>query len=434
MREDLRMQLRSHVFGFAALTLVVFAGACGGDDAAITYHGAVAPLMRDHCVACHQADGIGPFALTNFNEVAAYADAIATVTKARMMPPSPIDASGKCQTFQGARWMTDAEIDVLQRWANAGAPEGTAPEQALALPAVDTLNDATVVLEMGAPYTPKSTNADFPNDDYRCFVMENPSAATAFMQGFEIFPGNPSEVHHMLLFSIVDQQGEDEVRALDSGEGWECFSSPFDSHSNFIAAWAPGTNVMRYPKDTGLYVAGGRPFVMQIHYNLLAGARPDLTSVALKTVPTVANEAAVAPIAKPETLQLAPGERDVHSGFSLPLVGISDDLLVHGVFPHMHTLGTTLNLSVRPIGADVGSPDEECLVDVWRWDFHWQQFAMYQEPIVLRASDSVTIDCGYDTTGRNQPITWGEGTQDEMCLAFVYVTRVSGGALAGLLP
>jgi hypothetical protein len=304
------------------------------------------------------------------------------------------------------------------------------------LPALDTLADADVVAAMEVPYTPKG-HPEYPNDDYRCFLIEAPTDTDRYVQGFEIFPGEPAEVHHMLMFSIVDQEGEDDVRARDAAEegpGWECFSTPFDEHVSFLAGWAPGTNVMRYPEETGVYMAGGRPLVMQIHYNLLAGTRPDTTSVTLKTVAEVTKEAALVPIPFTDViydLRLPPGHANAKQEFSQALFGLADDLELHGVFPHMHTLGTKMHFSVRQSGQ--AREDAMCLTDVWRWDFHWQQLFLYDDPLVIRPSDYLDLSCEYDTRGRDTDTTWGEGTQDEMCLMFVYITRLGGGPLSELL-
>jgi hypothetical protein len=36
--------------------------------------------------------------------------------------------------------------------------------------------------------------------------------------------------------------------------------------------------------------------------------------------------------------------------------------------------------------------------------------------------DALSLRCGYDTRSRTDTVTWGEGTSDEMCLAYLYVT------------
>jgi hypothetical protein len=62
------------------------------------------------------------------------------------------------------------------------------------------------------------------------------------------------------------------------------------------------------------------------------------------------------------------------------------------------------------------------MVDVPHWDFHWQDLYFYDEPIEVHAGDTMKLTCSYDTVGQTQTTTFGEGTTDEMCIAFLYQT------------
>src|SRR5689334_20000048 len=79
-------------------------------ESAPTYGADVAPLMTEHCVSCHTADGIAPFALETYADVAAHADRIKQVTASREMPPWNIDDRNGCMPVKNARWMSDDEI------------------------------------------------------------------------------------------------------------------------------------------------------------------------------------------------------------------------------------------------------------------------------------------------------------------------------------
>ena len=63
------------------------------------------------------------------------------------------------------------------------------------------------------------------------------------------------------------------------------------------------------------------------------------------------------------------------------------------------------------------------------WNFHWQGSYGFTRPEILRRGDQLSVECHWDNTQANQPIidgtpkppanvTWGEGTNDEMCLGF----------------
>src|SRR5262245_32212789 len=81
----------------------------------------VAPILHDHCVACHQPEGDAPFSLITYSEAKAHARQIADSTGHKYMPPWKPDDVG---VFAGERRLADDDIAVLSRWAAAGAPEG----------------------------------------------------------------------------------------------------------------------------------------------------------------------------------------------------------------------------------------------------------------------------------------------------------------------
>ena len=95
---------------------------------------------------------------------------------------------------------------------------------------------------------------------------------------------------------------------------------------------------------------------------------------------------------------------------------------------HMHLLGASIRLELNP-----GTPRARVLLDIPRWDFHWQNMYTLQTPIEAKPGDIVRVTCRHDVTGRHHGmhgvpttpryILWGEGTTDEMCLGLLQVTR-----------
>jgi hypothetical protein len=110
-------------------------------------------------------------------------------------------------------------------------------------------------------------------------------------------------------------------------------------------------------------------------------------------------------------LVLPPGEASVVDQTQYQVPDFPGSLEVWGAVPHMHTLGRRLRVELQ----------DQCVIDVPRWNFNWQRMYFYDEPLVAHGGDAVTIGCEYDTTSQDQPVYWGEGTSDEMCLAFLYV-------------
>jgi hypothetical protein len=391
------------------------AGSGAGTDA-VTWSEHVAPIAYRECAGCHREGGIGPFSLTSYPSAFEYSGAMAYLTSIRYMPPMPVDNGGSCNTYSNARWLSDTDIATIGAWAAAGAPEGNPALLPPVPPSPPGLDRTDILLDMGESYTP---NAEL-SDDYRCFVVDPELTADAFLVAYDVVPGDPRIVHHAILYAPDSEEAATLAEAndvQDLGLGYTCFGASGVDASP-VALWAPGGGVVNLPEGTGLPLVAGRKLVLQVHYNLAPGALPDRTTVRLKTEPTVDRPGNFTLVADP-SLDVAPGQALGISTRTFTLDEPAAQMTVHGVLPHMHTLGRTLRLeaSIPPRGAS-----STCVVNVDRWDFNWQNAWWYETPLVADGVTSFTLSCGFDTRERTTPVTWGEGTADEMCLVYLYVT------------
>lgn len=381
----------------------------------VTYYGDVATILNDNCVSCHVAGGIGPFALDDYTSAKTSSAAIKAATESGRMPPFHVDASGDCNEYKDARILSDEQISTLAAWSKAGAPEGD-PADAPPPPAeLPTLEAVSLTLDPAVEYTP-NPNVD---DDYRCFIIDPGLESDAFLTAYQVKPGVLSEVHHVVVFSIDSDEQELAAAELDAGEegpGYTCYGGPGTGGApRTLVVWAPGTGATKYPEDTGLRVAAGRPVVMQVHYN--QGTLPDRTTIDLTLEESVPYEAFIS-AAINLNLSLTPGMADVGSEVTAPFDATGVSYRVHGVYPHMHTYGRSMRATMLQDG------EETCLVNVPDYAFGWQQFFFYEDPVVVDGNigGSYSIECSYDTRGATGPIGWGEGTGDEMCIAGLYIT------------
>ena len=97
------------------------------NSAKVTYSNQVSRILNKHCVTCHREGEAAPFAMSKYEEVSGWADAIAEVVQQRRMPPWLADP--KYGHFNNDRSMPDDEKQTLYQWAAAGAPEGDAKEE-----------------------------------------------------------------------------------------------------------------------------------------------------------------------------------------------------------------------------------------------------------------------------------------------------------------
>jgi len=376
-----------------------------------TWYKDVQPIVTARCGGCHREGGIGSFSLSTWAEAKDKGAAMLDAVKNQRMPPwQPSDS---CQPLRGSRRMAQAEIDTLEAWVTTGMKEGDAVDQKqVAQPGVLPWVDTT--LQMSEPYTPTRNRGP---DDYHCFILDPQLSGPEDVIGFQVLPGVTREVHHVLFYSIPQAA----ARALEDGSpgyGWECFGGPGTDSPKLIGGWVPGTDVVRFPGQTGLRMFTGDVLVMQVHYNLSATEpAPDQTKVALQYAKNpVAYSAQMLPLVD-HSFRIPPNA----TGFSTRVdIELPVDAQLWGVVPHMHTKGKSIKVELLPKAGETG---DSCLVDVPHWDFHWQEFYFFESRtgLPMKAGQTLRLSCAWDNP-TSKEVRWGEGTDDEMCLAFIYAT------------
>jgi mono/diheme cytochrome c family protein len=430
-------------------SISMLAIACGTDTgpgdpgpdptgAAPTYWQHVEPIFATNCVTCHTAGAIGPFAIDDPDTAAGFATRIAEETAARRMPPWP--PGGDTPALAHVRTLTQAQLDTIAAWAAAGAPLGDpASPQPHDPPEMIDIGATELGFDLGVDYVPDGSLTD----DYRCFLVDLHQAAPRMATGFKITPGNRATVHHVIvsLFAGTDRAA---LQALDAETpdraGWPCVGGavPQTVEANQVGglgSWVPGVSAVAFPTGTGQLVPAGALAVVQMHYNLLGGMAPDRTRIDVALAPAGANTTLVRlgglGLVK-RNLQIAANDgASIHTQSATvqqwrALRGQqpfpSGKGYALGAGGHMHLVGRRITITRTNASGDA------VLLDIPAWSFHWQGQYEYKTPIELANSDTLTIRCEYDNSNAhrlalgllpNTPVTWGEGTQDEMCLASV---------------
>ncbi len=415
--------------------------AVGEPEPTFTYWRDAKAILDAKCGSCHQPDDIAPFPLQTYADVAAVAAILPSSLMAESMPPWP--PGDDCRPYAHDRSLDDDALDVLLTWLDEGAPEGDpadAPPPSGEPPAAPWSPSA--VVEMPEPYTPVAEP-----DDYRCFLVPWGETDPTYITGYQVVPGNRSVVHHVIVFN-AEAEIVPELEAMDAAEpgpGYTCFGGA-GVPANWVGSWVPGSDVSRLPEDTGIRIEPGSMMIVQMHYNTLSsGSAEDQTRVEFETRDQVARPGLTVPFTKlqwvtgTEPMHIPAGDPVVTHSYDLPALllkqrldnlglGVGDSFLVHNVGLHMHYLGTAGRLSV------VRDDDQEdCMLDIDRWDFGWQGGYTLRDPMRIDGGDRLRISCTWDNSADNQPVVdgdilppqdveWGEGTTDEMCLGVMYVT------------
>ncbi|MFZ5440537.1 MAG: monooxygenase [Myxococcota bacterium] len=378
-------------------------GGSGGGNAAVpTYYKDVLPITQVSCNGCHVAGGIAPFALDSYAGAKAMAVAMADAVVNKRMPPWP--ASASCGgPFVGDRTLSDAQIATIDAWARGGAPEGNAADAPPPAGGAEQLPKVDLTLTMPQAYTPTL------RDDYRCFTIDPSLAQQQVVTGYDIVPGSKKVVHHVILY-IVPRTAALAKDAQDATPGWQCFGGAGITTSGTLGAWAPGGSAILFPTDTGIRIKPDEVLAMQVHYNTDNGAEPDQTAVKLMYGGGAERNAYLIPLVA-DNFAIPAGATNFAHGEAFPN-SLGFPIRVWGFLPHMHTLGKRITMT---------GPNDQCLVDIPKWDFHWQTQYFRKTPVQVPANQSLKLNCTWDNT-TSQTVRWGEGTSDEMCFAFIFAT------------
>lgn len=420
----------------------------GVDDAAgpPTWARDVGPLLTQRCGSCHQEGGIAPMALTTYADAFAWREAIEQVVADGTMPPFDAVTSADCTP--PAPWkddprLTDEEHALLADWIAAGAPEGTAASDLpLQVPAPDVLLAPKATVSIPAPYT-----VDGDHDTYVCFRVEVPHDSDVWITGVQVVPDNTKVVHHVLVWN--DPLDLSAAKAGDDGS-YPCSGTPDFYPTDLIGTWTPGASVLRAPEGTGTLFKAGATVVVNVHYHPTGGAAEvDQSSVALEWTdvrPSKYLTWFLMDIPFGGTLEDGPNDElgrrfyippdvpdhqetvTIDTGTYLPF-----PIQIYAVTPHMHYLGRDMLVTIEHDDA----PDT-CLVHTPTYRFDWQTTYVYDAPLselpTIAPGDKVRVRCTYDNSWSNPnlpaalaashrdepgPVTWGEETSDEMCMAMV---------------
>jgi tetratricopeptide (TPR) repeat protein/mono/diheme cytochrome c family protein len=389
----------------AALLLAWPVGA--SDSGSPTFTRDIAPILYAHCATCHQRDGDGPFSLVTYDEVRRRARQIAQVTAKRYMPPWKPD--GEAPRFLGDRRLTAGQIALIDRWVNAGAPEGGS-EDLPRLPAPTggwLWGEPDLVLALPT-YSLRPDGADV----FRNFVVAVPGRGTRYVRGFQFRPRSRG-VHHanIRIDPTPASRALDEADPEPGYEGAVLHSAEYpDGH---FLGWTPGQAT---PPSTTLAwrLTGGSDLVVQLHMRPTGRVEQVAPLVGLYlTDRPPAGAPAIVRLGR-QNLDIPAGASDyrVSDSFRLPVaVGLV------AVQPHAH-------YRARTVSAWATLPDgsRRSIIHISDWDFNWQDQYRLAAPIQVPAGTLLEMEYVFDNSAQNarnpshppERVAWGWRSSDEM--------------------
>lgn len=375
-------------------------------NAEVTYSKQIARIFQDRCVECHREGEIGPFALTDYSEVAGWADTIDEVVREKRMPPWHADDAHKNKKFKNDRGLTREEKDLIHRWVADGAPEGD-PK--------DLPEPRSFVAGWSLPRTPdlildvQQKPFEVPAEgvvSYQNYIVDPGFTEDKWITASQILPGAPEVVHHVLCFVMPPESSGRSGFLDNNGLG-------------FLAAYVPGYRPTPLPEGMAKYVPAGSKLRFQMHYTPNGKARKDVSKIGFVFAdPAELTEMVQTVSAANPGLNIPPYASNYRR--TAQTTGYKNPVRLLALSPHMHLRGKSFSYELLYPDGRV-----EMVLNVPRYDFNWQTNYELAEPIDLPPGTKVRCVAHWDNSDGNPAnpdpsatVTWGDQSWDEMMLGF----------------
>jgi hypothetical protein len=381
---------------------------------AVTYHEDVVPVLQRHCQTCHRPGEAAPFSMLTYKDTRPWASSMKRAAISRKMPPWHADPT--VGHFGNDRRLSQEQIDVIARWADAGAPEGDPKKAPAPLTFVEGWNIGTPdkILEMPQAFSVPATGTI----DYQWIVMPLGLDKDTWIEGVEVRPGDRSVVHHVIAF--YRRPGSNWL--VDAKPGIPTPKGSGDSEAGMsdgaIGGYVPGLPAARLAPGRAILLPAGSDIVLQVHYNATGKATTDRTKVGIVYAKKdVVERSFQIGLANPGFV-IPPGDPNYRVDAD---VIIDSDLRVLAFTPHMHLRGKSFEFrAVLPDGS------REVLLRVPKYDFNWQlTYELAQERVFPRGTKfeaTATFDNSENNRFNPDPkasVRFGDQTWDEMMVGFI---------------
>ena len=414
----------------AVLALPLTANAqSAATKSAPTFTKDVAPIFQEKCEACHRPDSIAPMSLVTFEEARPWARSIKSRVASRQMPPWHLDKSVGIQQYKNDRSLSDAQVDTIVKWVDAGAPKGDPKDMppAKTWPSDDVWNFAKLfggppdIIVKSTPYTQKAVA----QDAWYKPIVDIPLTEERWVRAIEIRPSTVKGrkiTHHALAHLIQQEPGADRTASGPSDE-------PSVNEAGLFMEWAVGKagEIMR--PDSGKLLLPGAKIRWDIHYSAAGEDITDQVELGIYLYPKDQ---------KPKYRQtlalfsgITGGNRNLDIQPNSVYVGTNFHVMrkagrVVNFQPHMHLRGKAMSMeAILPTG------QVQMLSMVSDFSFNWHNNYVYADEAapLLPKGTILKITSWHDNTraNKNNPdpdqwVGWGDRTVDEMAHAWVNIT------------
>jgi hypothetical protein len=413
-----------------ALTLVAVLALPGAALSApagrpVTFSKDVAPIFQDKCEACHRAGSMAPMSLVTYEEARPWAKSIAARISSHQMPPWHIDRTVGIQKFKNDHSLSDAQIETIQRWVEAGAPKGDVND----MPAPRQWPDESkwqLAAKFGQPdLVITSTPYTMPavaQDAWWKPVVPTGLTEPRWVRGIEIRPSTVKgrKITHHALARL--QQDEDMPKELFTND-------PDVAGDGLFMEWAVGKNGDEMRPDSGRLMLPGSKIAWDIHYHAVGEEISDTVELGIYFYPKGQEPKHREVLALFNTfsggnrsLDIPPNQVTTTENF----VVLRENARIENFQAHLHLRGK--GMSMEAIYKD---GRREMLSQISDFNFNWHTMYIYDDDVapLLPKGTILHFVTWYDNTSNNkanpdpnQWVGWGDRTVDEMGHAWLNIT------------
>jgi len=411
----LRTLLYSSV-GVIALTSTAFASKTTSEP--FTFNRDVLPILQKNCQSCHRPGEAAPMSFMTWRETRPWAKAIREAVRLKKMPPWFADPHvGK---FANDRSLRESEIETIVKWADSGAPEGSAKDAPAAAAFVDGWNIGRPdwVVEMPSPIQ----IPDKGTVEYTYVVIPSGFTEDKWVQLSEVRPGNRKALHHVIAF--VREPGAKWLADAKPGIPFIPKSDSPDRNSfrdgQWLIGYAPGTVPDNHPDGEARLVKAGSDIILQLHYTATGKPETDQTRVGFRFAKEAPKQRVYTLAAGKGNFVIPPGADNHRLDAKFK---VQHDMTLTALLPHMHLRGKAFEY--RLVFPD-GRTEE--ILKVPNYSFSWQLTYVPEKPIFLPKGTLVECSAWYDNSANNPnnpdpkaEVHEGDQSWDEMMIGFFNV-------------
>jgi hypothetical protein len=366
----------------------------------------VRKILAERCGTCHGKPAAfgAPMSLTTLADFKTAGPNDASMQVAQLVK-TRINATTKAMPPPTSSPLMAAERDRLNAWLDEKTPPGT---QACAEPPNGSPSGTGQPVDVTGLDCHKFV-AHAQGDKkakYKVGVAVDSYVNMAFKAGWQgigyaavIRPvvDNTKAIHHWLMYEEAATDG-----SITSGIGQH-------PNGNLMAGWAPGGPIYDFRKfgDVGLEMPG-TTYVLEIHYNSNDASAEDASGVEICMMKGAPKNIVTNSWLGYDNFILAGdlgGPREKWTGTCVPKS--REPIHILYVTPHMHKTGRHMNAVINQPGGSKRTLHDKA------FEFEYQ--SAYEKNEVLMPGETITTTCTF-----SQPMSFGQGTNDEMCYLFTY--------------